>query len=124
MPSALIKFPFATKGNNYTYKLNTTSKGGLQIPQDCGGPIQRRGGRTVARRRPNPKFAVRCSAPGGGSLVPSGDQPGRKIRQQPGIAGEPKAGIGKPGAEQPVVELRRPFQAKQIADIKRVVERG
>src|SRR5882672_7957768 len=65
-----------------------------------------------ARRVPPPRPAV-----------PSGNQPGRKVRQQSGVAGEPKTGVGKANAKQPFVEFRRPLQAKEIADIESVVER-
>src|SRR5882762_10653716 len=60
----------------------------------------------------------------GAAFYPSGDQSRRKIRQQPRIAGQAKIGIGEPDAKQPIVELRGPLQAEQIADIERVVERG
>src|SRR5436853_141778 len=54
----------------------------------------------------------------------SGDQPRCKIGQQRRVARDAKMGIGNAGPEQPIVEFRRPLQAEQVADIKRVVERG
>src|SRR6267142_4580884 len=82
-----------------------------------GKPIAKLRAKFVAKLAPARRVAPPRSA------APSGNQPGRKVRQQSGVAGEPKTGVGKANAKQPIVELRRPLQAEQIADIECVVER-
>ena len=52
----------------------------------------------------------------------SRQQPRRKIRQLPRTCRDAKIRIRKTGALQPVIELRRPPQFEEIADIERVVE--
>ena len=52
----------------------------------------------------------------------SGDQARRKIGKQACVTGKAKIGAGQADTQQPVVEFGRPLQAKEVADIERVVE--
>src|SRR5882672_9048202 len=123
MPSALIKLPLRPQVIITQIQIKHDIQSWATNSSRLWRPIQRRDGRMVranARTRNSPLVAA---FPAATTLVPSGDQPGCKIGQQPRVAGEPEVGIGKPGVEQPIVELRRPFQAEQIADVKGVMER-
>src|SRR4249919_1928489 len=50
----------------------------------------------------------------GGRRWQSGDQPGGKFGQQARAAREAEVGVGKAGANQPVVELGRPPQSEEV----------
>src|SRR5882672_7264215 len=112
MPSALIKLPLRDP------VIPSATPQFKHAPQGWATNSSR-----LWQPSPTPCWPDGCleSAPGEVQR-PSGEQPRGKIGQLPRVGSKAKVGPGKTCPKQPIVKLRRPLQAEEVADIEGVME--